>query len=290
MHSEYLELALVQTKPRKGPVAANRDALRALLLPLQAAPPDVILLPEAALTGYFLEGATLECALTREEIADELAGVWRSVSSAPVEFVCGFYEQASGVVYNSAIAVAITSDTLEILHVHRKLFLPTYGVFDEARFVKRGRRVRTYTGVRLPSAIAICEDAWHALVPTIAAMKGAQLLFVPSASPAREPRDGEFENLRQWEAILRGIAREHGMFVCYAGLTGFEGGKGMSGGSCVIDPSGDLVARASNFEAEVLRVRLDLADLAVARAALPLLGDLRNVWADLLRECDVTDA
>ena len=216
MKPARLDLAIIQTKPRKGTVASNRGILRDAFAALQDAPPDLVVLPEAALTGYFLEGATYECALDREAFAEELASAWRSVSSTPIEIVCGFYENDGGTLYNSAIAVAVTTDDVRILHVHRKLFLPTYGVFDEARFVSRGRRLRTYQGKYLRTAIAICEDAWHAVVPTIAAVKGARVLIVPSASPGRGPIDGEFESLRHWRELLagRGTRTRHVRGLC----------------------------------------------------------------------------
>lgn len=284
MKHQRLDVAIIQTKPRKGTVASNRAMLREAFAELQDAPPDLVVLPESALTGYFLEGATYECAVQSDEFAEELASSWRSVSSAPVEIVCGFYENDGGTLYNSAIAVAVSSVDLRILHVHRKLFLPTYGVFDEARFVSRGRRLLTYQGKQLSTAIAICEDAWHAIVPTIAAVKGARLLIVPSASPGRGPIDGEFESLRQWRELLASAAREHGIFIIYAGLTGFEGGKGMTGGSCVVDPFGHTLVRAPIFDAAIVRAKLDLGEMEIARASLPLIGDLSEVLPDLLRD------
>ena len=279
-----LQLAIIQTKPRKGTVASNRGILREAFLALCDAPPDLIVLPESALTGYFLEGATYECALERQVFAEELATAWRAVSRATVEIVCGFYENDAGTLYNSAISVAVSHTETRILHLHRKLFLPTYGVFDEARFVSRGRKMQTYQGLHLRSAIAICEDAWHAVLPTIAAVKGARLLIVPSASPGRGPIDGEFESLRQWRELLAGAAREHGIFVVYAGLTGFEGGKGMTGGSCVVDPFGHALVRAPIFDSAIIRATLDLSEMEVARASLPLIGNLAEVLPDLLRD------
>jgi predicted amidohydrolase len=79
-------------------------------------------------------------------------------------------------------------------------------------------------------SLLVCEDVWHAIVPTIAALKGARALIVPSASPARGlDGDGELESVRRWEELLRAYASEHGVYIFYAGLAGFEGGKGMTG-------------------------------------------------------------
>src|SRR2546427_101566 len=137
------------------------------------------------------------------------------------------------------------------------LILPTYGVFDEERFVERGREVHAFDTGWGRVAILICEDAWHSITGTIAALEGAQVILVPSASPARGTgMDEEGTRLPasvvRWERILRTLAEEHGVYVAYASLVGFEGGKGFPGGSVVVSPSGDVVLRGPLFEEAVL--------------------------------------
>jgi len=170
-----------------------------------------------------------------------------------------------------------------VRHVHRKVFLPTYGVFDEERFVDRGQEgVRAFdTAWGGRAAILICEDAWHSLAATVAALEGAQLLIVPSASPARGSgmdEDGSRlpASVIRWERIVRGIAEEHGVFVALANLVGFEGGKGFPGASAVIDPMGNVVVRGPLFEEALLTAEIDLEKLTDARADSPLLADLRS--------------
>jgi predicted amidohydrolase len=172
----------------------------------------------------------------------------------------------------------------EIVHVHRKMFLPTYGVFDEERFLSRGRRLQTFETRFGRMALLICEDMWHALMPTIAAVKGARALIVPSASPGRgiAGSDGEPDSVRYWHELLHANAVEHGVFIFYAGLAGFEGGKGMTGSSRVIDPRGETLAEAPALGACVIRAEIDFAEVDLARASLPLLGDLAAVLPDLL--------
>ena len=280
--ANLLDLALIQIRPEKGPIEKNAALLQAAFAQMAEQPPQLIVLPEAALSGYFLEGATFECARSAQEVADLLANAWQAVSAAAVEVVCGFFENDRGTLYNSALAVRVASDTVQILHVHRKIFLPTYGVFDEARFVTRGRQLRTYTGMGGTTAIAICEDLWHGLVPVIVALQGAQVLIVPSASPGRGMSSSQIGSVERWHALLRLVASEHGIYVLYSGLVGFEGGKAMSGASCIIDPFGNIVGTAPIFEPAILRAQLDLDDIGVARASLPLLGDLNEVLSDLM--------
>jgi predicted amidohydrolase len=283
-----VKLAIVQVKPRKGEFEANLAALGEIFAQLGAEerPYDLVVLPEAALTGYFLEGAVYELALPAETLAARLAGLWRAHAGparTPVDLVAGFYENAHGTYYNSALYVHVAADAHEIVHVHRKLFLATYGVFDEERFLSRGRHVEAFATRFGRMAMIVCEDAWHAIVPTIAALKGARALIVPSASPARGlDGDGELESVRRWHELLRSYAAEHGVFVFYAGLAGFEGGKGMTGSSRIVGPRGETLAAAPALGACVLRGEIDFGEVDLARANLPLLGDLNAVLPDLL--------
>jgi N-carbamoylputrescine amidase len=283
-----MKVAIVQSKPRKGDVVANMAELAAIFAQLAADvdPYDLVVFPEAALTGYFLEGAVYELAFDVESLAERLAGAWRSAAGemrAPIDIVLGFYENASGTYYNSALYLSVTPTAHEIVHVHRKMFLPTYGVFDEERFLSRGRRLQAFETRLGRTAMLICEDAWHAIMPTIAAIKGARILIVPSASPGRGLSGvGQLESVRHWMNVLGDYAVEHGVFVIYAGLAGFEGGKGMAGSSAVIDPFGKTLAALPTLGAHILRATLDLDEIDIARARLPLLGDLGAVLPDLL--------
>jgi predicted amidohydrolase len=132
-------------------------------------------------------------------------------------------------------------------------------------------------------AMLICEDVWHAIMPTIAAVKGARILIVPSAAPGRGiEEDDELGSIARWREILHSTAAEHGVYVLYAGLAGFEGGKGMTGSSRVVDPYGRTVVQAPALGAHILRATLDMREIDLARATLPLLGDLNAVLPDLL--------
>lgn len=279
-----LRAAILQTKPIKGQYARNLESTGEALAQLKSDPPDLVVLPEAALTGYFLEGAVYDLALAAEQVASDLAETWRrACAGRSVDLVAGFYENDAGTYYNSAVYLHVTADSERIVHLHRKMFLPTYGVFDEERFLSRGRKLGVFETRFGRVALLVCEDACHAIVPTIAAIKGARILVVPSASPGRGiENDGELGSIAQWREMLRLTAMEHGVFVLYAGLTGFEGGKGMSGSSCVIDPRGSVLAEAPPFEACILRCDLDLREIDLARATLPLLGDLGSALPDLL--------
>lgn len=281
-----VQVSLVQVKPAKGRYEENLAECSEVFAQLcaDASTPDLVVLPEAAMTGYFLEGAVYDLARPAQVFAADLVAAWRSgAGERDVELCCGFYENDDGTYYNSAIYLRVAGNAHTILHVHRKMFLPTYGVFDEERFLSRGRRLQSFETRFGRVAMLICEDVWHAIMPTIAAIKGARVLIVPSAAPGRGI-DGEHEltSITHWREILRSAATEHGVYVLYAGLAGFEGGKGMTGSSCIIDPHGNVTVKAPELGEFVVRGTVDLREVDLARATLPLLGDLGAVLPDLL--------
>ena len=277
-----IRLAISQFRPAKGDYAGNVARIGGVIA--QAAQldpkPDLIVFPETATSGYFVEGGVKEVAVTAGTLVRDLAALYQG---SPIDVAVGFYEKFQNHIHNSCVYVTLGNNKPEVRHVHRKVFLPTYGVFDEERFVDRGqegvRAFDTHWGGR--AAILICEDAWHSLAATVAALEGAQLLIVPSASPARGSgvdEDGSRlpASVIRWERIVRGIAEEHGVFVALANLVGFEGGKGFPGASAVIDPMGNVLGRGPLFEEALLTADLDLEALTDARADSPLLADLRS--------------
>ncbi|MBC8086324.1 MAG: NAD+ synthase [Phycisphaerae bacterium] len=285
-----LTVALCQFAPRKGDTAANLQRLGELCA--QAAQlnprPQVVQFPETALSGYFVEGGVREVAVTAGALAYDLDDAYRMAcaaagnSAVPVDVIVGFYERWRDTLHNSCAYVTIgLDDGPPILrHVHRKNFLPTYGLFDEERFVERGTEIRAFEAPWGRAALLVCEDAWHSLSGTIAALDGAQVVFVCSAAPARGvwPRDdgipGPYSAAR-WERLIRDIAEEHGVYATCANLVGTEGGKRFFGTSLLVGPGGDVRGRAPVWDESFLSVTIDLDDLVRARADSPLLSDLR---------------
>ncbi len=278
-----LHIAVAQFKPVKGEYAANVRRFGGLVRTLaeRPDPPDLLVLPEAAMAGYLLEGGVREVAVTAGTLFDDLQAQHQVAGGPPLDVVVGFYERWRDRLYNSALYATLGGGAPGIVHVHRKVFLPTYGVLDEERFVEAGHDVRVFDARWGKVALLICEDAWHSLPPTVAALRGAQVVIVPSASPARGIAPGEETiarpgNVARWERVARGVAEEHGVWVVVPQLVGFEGGKGFAGGSVVATPRGEVQARGPLWEEALLDVRLDLGEIARARADQPLLADLET--------------
>lgn len=288
-----LQLAVAQLRPRKGAYQENVCRLGRMFREAAGwpVPPGLIVAPESALTGYFLEGGVRELALPAERLFEDLAGQHAESGAPPLDVAIGFYEVYQNRLYNSALYASLGGPDAGIRHVHRKVFLPTYGVFDEERFVEAGRTVEAFDTAFGRAAILICEDAWHSITPMLAALDGAQLVIIPSASPARGIHPGEGPSrpatVRRWEHIVQDIAGEHGVYVALAQLVGFEGGKAFAGGSLVAGPRGNLIAEGPLFEEALIPVGIDFEEITRARADLPLLSDLEMRLPHLLASLGV---
>jgi len=243
---------------------------------------DVLVFPETALSGYFLQGGVSESARTAEELVE---GLGPPPPEAP-DVVVGFYERWRRRLYNSVAWLTPDGDRWSVVHVHRKMFLPTYGVFDEARFVEAGRVVEPVDTRFGRVGMLICEELWHSLPATILALGGAELLVVVSATPVRDltPTAGDGPpRLERWERLARSTAEEHGIFVTVTQLVGSEGGKLLAGGSLVVGPDGRLLGQGPLLEEGVVSASLDGILVERARVTSPLLSDLEQMLPHLER-------
>ena len=286
-----INLALVQLRPRKGDYPANLDRLVEIFGQLDSMEPrpHVVHLPETALTGYFVEGGVRDLAMTAGTLARDLNTAYRrAVRGAHLlDVAVGFYELWNNTLHNSAMYVTLGAEQPAVRHVHRKNFLPTYGLFDEERFVERGHEIRAFDTSWGRAALLVCEDAWHSLAGTLLALDGAEVIFLSSAAPARGtwPRNDGVPgpaSAARWERLVRDIAEEHGVFVSFCNLSGSEGGKAFPGGSMIAGPQGDVRIRGPLWREAIVSSPVDIADLARARADMPLLSDLRTALPHLL--------
>jgi NAD+ synthase (glutamine-hydrolysing) len=293
--SSLVHLALVQLKPRKGDYAGNLERLRPLFVQVDGLVPRpmVLCFAESALTGYFLEGGVRDNAVTAGTLAADLDKTYRAALATPrpIDITIGFYEIWNNKLYNSVMYVTLGDGEPRIRHVHRKVFLPTYGLFDEERFVERGRDVRAFDTPWGRAGMLVCEDAWHSMTGTIVALDGAQIIFVCAAPPSRGiwPKPDDVPgpaSVSRWDRLVRDIADEHGVYVALTTLVGTEGGKIFPGGSLVAGPTGEVRGRAPLWEDAILATTVDLADVTRARAEMPLIADLETMIPHLRASMD----
>jgi predicted amidohydrolase len=272
-----LRVEVAQFRPRKGAVADNLAAIADWVADT-VGEADLVIFPETATSGYFVEGGVEEVARNAGEIID---GLGSPPEGAP-DLVLGAYERGpDGVNYNAALHLEPSGEgdarTWRVVHLHRKVFLPTYGMFDEARFVKPGLEIEAYDTRFGRMGILICEEMLHSLPPTILALDGAEFLVALSASPAREyrPGPGHPASLERWHVAARALTLEHGVHLALAHPVGSEGGRIFAGGSAVYGPGGRMLDVAPLFREVGLRVRVPLAMGRIARVRSPMLEDLR---------------
>lgn len=262
------KVAIAQINPKLGDLKSNLALYEEKIRRAAGDGIDLLLFPELSLTGYFLRDMVPGIALKLS--SPEVARLKRL--SREVNFVAGLVEESSDYRFYNA---AVYFEGGEIRHVHRKVYLPTYGMFDEQRYFARGDRVRAFDSKFGRMALLICEDLWHPSTVYLAALDGALVVLCPSASPLRgitegQPRD---DNARFWELINRAYAETLSLYVVYGNRTGFEDGVGFWGGSEILDPFGRSVAKARYYEEDFISGGVALDSVRRKRTVAPLLRD-----------------
>lgn len=267
-----LRIALAQVAPRLGDVAANLERHHAILAEARAAKADLVVFPELGLTGYQLQDLAAEVAMRLDDPRlAELAGATRGLSA-----VVSFVEESAD--HRLFIAAALLEDG-EVRHVHRKLFLPTYGLFDERRFFAAGDVLRAVPSrLGLGVGLAVCEDFWHLGVPQVLALDGAQLLINVSSSPGRDlaaTNEVGLGTATSWRTIMRTYAQLTTSVVVFCNRVGVDELISFWGGSEVIGPDGAALFSAPLFDEGTFLVDVPTADIRRQRISLPLLRDER---------------
>ncbi len=263
-----IRIALAQINPRLGNLAANLALYEEAVRRGVGERADLLVFPELSLTGYLLRDTVPSVALSAKSTEMKTLGQL----SRELPFVAGLVEEsADHRFFNSAIYF----EDGEIRHVHRKVYLPTYGMFDEQRYFARGDRVRAFESKFGRLTLLICEDLWHPSTIYLAALDGALAVLCPSASPLRGIVEGQAQddNARYWEMLNRTYAETYSLFMIYGNRCGFEDGVGFWGGSEVIDPFGQRLAKAKYYEEDFLVAEISLESVRRKRTMSPLLRD-----------------
>jgi predicted amidohydrolase len=276
-------VVLAQIAPRLGDVGANLRIHLELIEKAASLGGTLIIFPELSLTGYFLKDLVPEVALHAK--SDQLQQL--AEASRGIDVVAGcVLESDDSRFYNASLYLAGG----QVLHTHRKVYLPTYGLFDEARYFAQGDRFRAFEApltAAHPSrswraGVLVCEDMWHPTAPALLARDGVDLFICPSSSPGRGVMLGHALGTAQsYDAMTRTYAQLFTSFLLYCNRVGFEDGVAFWGGSRVVGPDGRLLSEAAGADECLQLHRLSYAAVRRARIANPLLRDERN---------DVTDS
>jgi predicted amidohydrolase len=268
--SGALRVGLAQVDSRLGDLDENLERHLAGVAAAREAGVELLVFPELSLTGYRLLHLTPRVAL-RPHGAPQLARL--AAAAAGMTLVAGMVEEDElGSLHNSAVVLQDGA----IAHIHRKVYLPTYGIFQEERFFGRGRRLGLVPLAGSYLGVLICEDLWHPELARRLAAGGAKLLVVPSASPGRIGPGPVPESSDTWEVLTRAAALYNTCWVVYCNRVGWEEGSFYSGGSHVVRPGGEVMARAPYVDEHLLVADLDLREADRLRWRLPLLDDERS--------------
>lgn len=264
------KLALAQFTPQLGAVDANLKRILQLAADARAQGADLAIFPELALTGYYLKDLVPDVAARPTPDDPRFASLL--AASRDIDLVVGFVEEDARMRYY--IAAAYLSQE-RVVHIHRKVYLPTYRLFDDARFFAPGNTFRAFNTRFGRMGIVICEDGWHLSSPYVLWQDGADFLIDISASPGYGLANptGDPANAETVKTFLRTYAELMTTYVFFSNRVGVEDGIAFWGGSCALGPDGATIASAPQFEEALTFADVDTDALRRARLGLPLLRD-----------------
>jgi predicted amidohydrolase len=264
-----VRLGLAQVAPRLGDLSANLDLHLETLAAARAQRADLVLFPELSLTGYQLKDLVPDVALDAR--AAEFGRL--VAASAGLGLGFGFVEESADHRFFNSWAYC---EDGRLLHVHRKVYLPTYGLFEEGRLYAPGEHLRAFATRTGRFGALVCEDLWHPSAMYVLAMDGAELVVAAAASPLRGADVSEQpSNVDVWSTALEMYAQLFGCFVVLVNRVGFEDGLGFWGGSRVVAPGGRLAFAAPLLEPGLFTCEIDWNEVRRYRVSDPTLRSER---------------
>jgi len=266
--SESPKIALVQMAPKLGDLEANVDAHLEWLDRREAKEADIVVFPELSLTGYLLQDLVAEVARPLDPDGVLAPLLERSRDR---DIAVGLVEQSEEFLfYNTAVYLSGG----RIHHVHRKVYLPTYGMFDEGLFFAAGDSFRAFETRFGKMGILVCEDAWHLSSSYLLSLQGARVLLVMAGSPGRGwAGGGPVASVQTWERVGQVLSQFLTVYWVYVNRVGYEDGLAFAGGSYVSDPFGNLLLDGAENREEISLVETPYSALRRARTLTPLLRD-----------------
>jgi predicted amidohydrolase len=254
------KVALAQIDTKLGDISANLEIHLSSIASAQKQGANLVVFPELSLTGYTLRDLTWDVGLN--PFSDLRLEPLRKASRS-ISIILGFVESADDHgFYNSAM---LLEDGL-IRHIHRKVYPPTYGMFEEGRYFSNGREVAAFDSKLGRFGLLICEDLWHVSLPYLLALDGAEVIIAPTASPSRiGAGPGEMGSVTVNQEHHRAYARLLSSYIVFSNRVGYEDGVNFWGGSSVTNPGGISIASGALFKEELVLAEIDSLEVSRAR-------------------------
>lgn len=268
MANRAFQVSVAQIYPTLGDVARNLDLHREAVARAVEAGSDLVVFPELSLTGYFVKDLVGDLSFAVDHPAlDPIRE-----ASRKIDVVLGFIEEAPGHLHHIAAGYFSAG---ALVHLHRKAYLPTYGMFEEVRFLTPGNRIQAFDTRFGRFGMLICEDLWHPSTVGVLSADGTEVLVAIAASPGRGYSGENPATATTYEAMTRVYAQLHGIHVVFANRVGFEDGAHFWGGSEIRDPFGERLAKAPYFDPALITATLFPEDRRRARLMAPMARDER---------------
>jgi predicted amidohydrolase len=263
-----MRITLAQTASELGDVDATLARAAEIIGQAQRERSDLVVFPELFLTGYALGRVDEDVSMS----ADDERLTQLSAKAPATDVLMGFYEDGLGVHnYNSASYYG----PVGLVHTHRKLYLPTYDVFEERKHFSPGQTMRAYDTRHGRMATLICNDAWQPHLAFLAIQDGARVLLVPTdSSQSRFPE--RYDSQTYWRDITVFYARMYQCYVVFCNRVGDEGEDlRFWGGSHVVDPWGHIVCALPEDDEAIVTTEINLANVRKRRREVPLVREAR---------------
>ena len=270
MHKKNkLKVALAQISTKLADIDSNLEKHLKYVEKAIAAKADLVLFPELSLTGYSLKDAVFDVAISHND--PRLKPLYEA--SKKISICFGFVELTDNF---EAKNTNLFLENGNLIARHRKVYLPTYGVFEEKRYFTPGNRFRAFNSDHGRFGLLICEDMWHPSSTAVLALDGALIIFVNSAGILRGIHEIEKpENIQIWENLNKTSAHLFTSYLVFCNRVGTEDGLIFWGGSEVVDPHGKVTVKAPYFEECLITADIDWLTIKHARVHATYLSDER---------------
>jgi len=270
---EKIKIALAQISSKRENKKENLQKIEEFTIKAKEQEADLVIFPELSLTGYVLHDQIYELAeIIPGPSTKRIEDLAKKTGMHIIFGMPELSEKTEATIFNTAVFVGPKG----FIGKFRKMYLPTHSVFEEKRYFRPGYQTAAFNTAIGNIGLFICYDIFFPEVCRLTRLKGAELIVCISASPAM--RRGYFEILTAARAL------ENTAFLAFVNLVGVEDGLQFWGGSRLVSPTGDLLAKAKYDEEDIVICEVDYSDIRAAETFIPTLRDLRPELFDELKK------